>query len=93
MRKSIYINGRQGKLEYILFEPDERNAGKGSFLFLPGVPGTDKNDDLAQMLCFDGYRGFSGQPRFIPIGSLLRAADQYSDLGFSASSVRPFCGS
>ena len=50
MRKSIYINGRQGKLEYILFEPDERNAGKGSFLFLPGVPGTDKNDDLAQML-------------------------------------------
>ena len=64
MRKNIYINGRQGKLESILFEPDERNAGKGSFLFLPGVPGTDKNDDLAEMLCFDGYRvlclSFSG---------------------------------
>ena len=54
MRKKIYINGRQGKLECILFEPDERNAGKGSFLFLPGVPGTDKNEDLAEMLCFDG---------------------------------------
>ena len=56
MRKNTYINGRQGKLECILFEPDERNAGKGSFLFLPGVPGTDKNEDLAEMLCFDGYR-------------------------------------
>ena len=64
MRKNTYINGRQGKLECILFEPDERNAGKGSFLFLPGVPGTDKNEDLAEMLCFDGYRvlclSFSG---------------------------------
>ena len=46
MKKNIYINGRQGKLECILFEPDERNAGKGSFLFLPGVPGTDQYRDL-----------------------------------------------
>ena len=79
MRKNIYINGRQGKLESILFEPDERNAGKGSFLFLPGVPGTDKNDDLAEMLCFDGYRvlclSFSGTCGSEGVYSLERALE------------------
>ena len=79
MRKNIYINGRQGKLEIILFEPDERNAGKGSFLFLPGVPGTDKNDDLAEMLCFDGYRvlclSFSGTCGSKGVYSLERALE------------------
>lgn len=66
MRKDIFINGRQGKLECTLFEPDNRASEdyRGSFLFLPGLPGTDKNEDLAETLCFDGFRvlclSFSG---------------------------------
>ena len=66
MRKDIFINGRQGKLECTLFESDNRASEdyRGSFLFLPGLPGTDKNEDLAETLCFDGFRvlclSFSG---------------------------------
>lgn len=65
MKKTITINGEQGRLNCLLFEPEsDRNNRRGSFLFLPGIPGTDQNDDIAQKLCFDGYRvlclSFSG---------------------------------
>ena len=79
MKKNIHLNGRQGKLECILFEPDSKNTEKGSFLFLPGVPGTDRNEDLAEMLCFDGYRvlclSFSGTCGSEGIYSLTHALE------------------
>lgn len=58
MKKKTILNGRQGKLDCLLFEPDSRTEGlnRGSFLFLPGVPGTDRNEDIAELLCFDGFR-------------------------------------
>ncbi len=52
--KKITLNGKRGKLDCLLFEPDVKP--RGSVLFLPGMPGTDQNEDIAEMLCWDRFR-------------------------------------
>lgn len=49
MMKKITLQGNRGNLDCLLFEPETEPCG--SVLFLPGMPGTDQNEDIAEMLC------------------------------------------
>lgn len=58
MEKQISLAGKRGDLRCLLFEP-ECSASiphRGSFLFLPGMPGTDRNEDIAADLMRQGFR-------------------------------------
>lgn len=54
MKKEILLEGKRGKLNCILFDPGTDK--RGSVLFLPGMPGTDQNEDIAEMLCIYHFR-------------------------------------
>ena len=58
MKKQFSITGKRGSLRCLYFEPEYSAAvpHRGSFLFLPGMPGTDLNDDIAAYLCWNGFR-------------------------------------
>ena len=58
MKKQFSLTGKRGSLRCLYFEPEYSAAvpHRGSFLFLPGMPGTDLNDDIAADLCRNGFR-------------------------------------
>lgn len=58
MKNQFSLNGKRGNLDCLLFEPEYSASvpHRGSFLFLPGMPGTDRNDDIAADLCRKGFR-------------------------------------
>ena len=58
MKKKFSLTGKRGNLDCLLFEPEYSASvpHRGSFLFLPGMPGTDRNDDIAADLCRNGFR-------------------------------------
>lgn len=54
MKKEILLKGNRGNLSCLLFEPEAE--ARGAVLFLPGMPGTDQNEDIAEMLCRENLR-------------------------------------
>lgn len=58
MEKQLSLTGKRGKLRCLCFEPEYSASvpHRGSFLFLPGMPGTDQNEDIAADLCRHGFR-------------------------------------
>lgn len=58
MKKQYTLTGKRGNLRSLLFEPEYSGSvpHRGSFLFLPGMPGTEQNEDIAEELCRHGFR-------------------------------------
>ena len=84
MKKQFSLTGKRGNLRCLFFEPEYSASvpHRGSFLFLPGMPGTDQNDDIAADLCRNGFRvlclsysGSCGSDGSYSIGHMLEDSE------------------